>query len=86
MWWAQVADLKRHLEARGLSSAGLKAELAARLKGSLPAVQQAGSPSSGAAAGGVAPEDVATARKVPLLMGFECMRLGRAVLTGGGCT
>ena len=79
MWWAQVADLKRHLEARGLSSAGLKAELAARLKGSLPAVQQA-------AAGGVAPEDVATARKVPLLMGFECMRLGRAVLTGDGCT
>ena len=86
MWWAQVPDLKRHLEARGLSSAGLKAELVERLKGSLLAVQQAGSPCSGAAAGRVAPEDVATARKVPLLMGFECMRLGRAVLTGGGCT
>ena len=66
MWWAQVDDLKRHLEARGLSSTGLKAALVARLKGSLSALQQAGSPSSGGAgaAGADDPEDVATARKV----------------------
>ena len=60
---AQVEDLKRHLEARGLSTSGLKAALAARLKeaGSCTApqtVRQGGgagssSPPSGAAGGAV---------------------------------
>ena len=41
---AQVEDLKRHLEARGLSTSGLKAALAARLKeaGSCAAPQRRG--------------------------------------------
>ena len=77
---AQVEDLKRQLEARGLSTSGLKAALAARLKeaGSC-AARQAGregggpgssSPPCGAAGGReVNQEDAATARKVRVTSG-----------------
>ena len=95
---AQVEDLKRHLEARGLSTSGLKAALAARLKeaGSCAApqaVRQGGgagssSPPSGAAGGAVMVNqgDAATARKVRVMGAgvrwVGCMRKGRGMMTG----
>ena len=75
---AQVEELKRHLNARGLSTAGLKTELARRLKDaeSRAAAGTAGqgtSPASGAI-GAANPEDAETARKVGMMCdGWACV-------------
>ena len=85
---AQGEELKRHLQARGLSTAGPKGGLVKRLKeaescAAARTVQQAGAPTSGAA-GPADPGDAETSRKVRITLNV-CAHEARARMTSAAC-